>query len=58
MLPSNGDYKLNNFKSICWLCFSAETDVKIWAIDRQTFQTIMMKTGIMRQKEHIEFLRR
>lgn len=37
---------------------SAETDVKIWAIDRQTFQTIMMKTGIMRQKETIDFLRR
>ncbi|XP_020614640.1 cGMP-dependent protein kinase 1-like isoform X2 [Orbicella faveolata] len=35
----------------------AETDVKIWAIDRQTFQTIMMKTGIMRQKEHIDFLK-
>ncbi|XP_068711115.1 cGMP-dependent protein kinase 1-like isoform X2 [Montipora capricornis] len=35
----------------------AESDVKIWAIDRQTFQTIMMKTGIMRQKEHTEFLK-
>ncbi|KAK2563745.1 cGMP-dependent protein kinase 1, partial [Acropora cervicornis] len=35
----------------------AESDVKIWAIDRQTFQTIMMKTGIMRQKEHIDFLK-
>ncbi|KAL9984892.1 hypothetical protein ACROYT_G007237 [Oculina patagonica] len=35
----------------------AETDVKIWAIDRQTFQTIMMKTGIMRQKETIDFLK-
>ncbi|KAJ7379277.1 cGMP-dependent protein kinase 1 [Desmophyllum pertusum] len=35
----------------------AETAAKIWAIDRQTFQTIMMKTGIMRQKEHIDFLK-
>lgn len=40
------------------MCLLAETDVKIWAIDRQTFQTIMMKTGIMRQKEHIDFLKR
>ena len=38
--------------------FSAETEVRMWAIDRQTFQTIMMKTGMMRQKEHMDFLKR
>ena len=38
--------------------FSAETEVQMWAIDRQTFQTIMMKTGMMRQKEHMDFLKR
>lgn len=45
-------------KESIFMYLSAETDVKIWAIDRQTFQTIMMKTGIMRQKEHIDFLKR
>ncbi|XP_073241491.1 cGMP-dependent protein kinase 1-like isoform X1 [Porites lutea] len=35
----------------------AETEVRMWAIDRQTFQTIMMKTGMMRQKEHMDFLK-
>lgn len=36
----------------------AQTSVKLWAIDRQTFQTIMMKTGLMRQAEHMDFLKR
>ncbi|XP_022780827.1 cGMP-dependent protein kinase 1-like [Stylophora pistillata] len=35
----------------------AESDVKVWSIDRQTFQTIMMKTGMLKQQEHIEFLK-
>ncbi|XP_031552697.1 cGMP-dependent protein kinase 1-like isoform X1 [Actinia tenebrosa] len=35
----------------------AQTSVKLWAIDRQTFQTIMMKTGLMRQAEHMDFLK-
>ncbi|XP_032234964.1 cGMP-dependent protein kinase 1 isoform X2 [Nematostella vectensis] len=35
----------------------AQTSGKLWAIDRQTFQTIMMKTGLMRTAEHMEFLR-
>ena len=37
---------------------SAVTNAKLWAIDRQCFQTIMMKTGLMRQQEHMEFLKR
>ncbi|ELT93924.1 hypothetical protein CAPTEDRAFT_158933 [Capitella teleta] len=30
---------------------------KLWAIDRQCFQSIMMKTGIERQKEYMDFLK-
>ncbi|XP_028409218.1 cGMP-dependent protein kinase 1-like isoform X2 [Dendronephthya gigantea] len=35
----------------------ATTNASLWVIDRQTFQTIMMKTGLMRQAEHMEFLK-
>ena len=35
----------------------ASTNASLWVIDRQTFQTIMMKTGLMRQAEHMEFLK-
>ncbi|XP_065072407.1 cGMP-dependent protein kinase 1-like isoform X2 [Rhopilema esculentum] len=35
----------------------AASNAKLWAIDRQCFQTIMMKTGLMRQQEHMEFLK-
>ncbi|PAA54822.1 hypothetical protein BOX15_Mlig009136g2 [Macrostomum lignano] len=34
----------------------AITNCKLWAIDRQTFQSIMMKTGMLKQKEYIDFL--
>lgn len=34
----------------------AATSAKLWAIDRQGFQTIMMRTGMQRQQEHLEFL--
>lgn len=37
---------------------SALTDVKLWAIDRQCFQTIMMRTGLIKHTEHMEFLKR
>ncbi|XP_074647310.1 cGMP-dependent protein kinase 1-like [Tubulanus polymorphus] len=33
------------------------TDCQLWAIDRQCFQTIMMKTGLMKHTEHMDFLR-
>lgn len=32
-------------------------DCKLWAIDRHVFQNIMMKTGIIRQREYKEFLK-
>lgn len=34
----------------------AESSAKLWAIDRQGFQTIMMKTGMQRQQEYMDFL--
>ncbi|KAJ8400934.1 hypothetical protein AAFF_G00388910 [Aldrovandia affinis] len=36
---------------------TALTDIKLWAIDRQCFQTIMMRTGLIRQSQYMEFLR-
>lgn len=30
---------------------------KLWAIDRPCFQSIMMRTGMMRQTEHMEFIK-
>ncbi|XP_039272906.2 cGMP-dependent protein kinase 1-like isoform X1 [Styela clava] len=35
----------------------ALTRVKLWAIDRQCFQAIMMRTGLMKREEHLEFLK-
>ena len=33
-------------------CLQAATDCKLWAIERQCFQTIMLRTGLIRQAEH------
>ncbi|XP_029933856.1 cGMP-dependent protein kinase 1-like isoform X3 [Myripristis murdjan] len=33
------------------------THVKLWAIDRQCFQTIMMRTGLIKHAEYMEFLK-
>uniref|UniRef100_A0A8D8Y431 cGMP-dependent protein kinase n=1 Tax=Cacopsylla melanoneura TaxID=428564 RepID=A0A8D8Y431_9HEMI len=35
----------------------AATDCKLWAIERQCFQTIMMRTGLIRQAEYSDFLK-
>jgi len=35
----------------------AATDCKLWAIERQVFQTIMMRTGLIRQAEYTVFLK-
>uniref|UniRef100_A0A672FPD9 cGMP-dependent protein kinase n=1 Tax=Salarias fasciatus TaxID=181472 RepID=A0A672FPD9_SALFA len=32
--------------------------VKLWAIDRQCFQTIMMRTGLIKHAEYMDFLKR
>uniref|UniRef100_A0A182KDD7 Cyclic nucleotide-binding domain-containing protein n=1 Tax=Anopheles christyi TaxID=43041 RepID=A0A182KDD7_9DIPT len=37
---------------------TAATDCKLWAIERQCFQTIMMRTGLIRQAEYSDFLKR
>lgn len=37
---------------------TAAIDCKLWAIDRQCFQTIMMRTGLSRQAEYTDFLKR
>uniref|UniRef100_A0A6Q2X4S0 cGMP-dependent protein kinase n=1 Tax=Esox lucius TaxID=8010 RepID=A0A6Q2X4S0_ESOLU len=36
---------------------TALTDIKLWAIDRQGFQTIMMRTGLIKQSLYLELLR-
>ncbi|GFV89680.1 cGMP-dependent protein kinase, isozyme 1 [Trichonephila clavipes] len=36
----------------------AVEDAKIWVMDRKAFHTIMMKTGLQRQEDNIQFLRR
>lgn len=36
----------------------ALTDIKLWAIDRQGFQTIMMRTGLIKLSQYTDFLRR
>jgi len=35
----------------------AATDCKLWAIERQCFQTIMMRTAMLRQTEYTTFLK-
>jgi hypothetical protein len=35
----------------------ALTDTKVWTLDRASFQAIMMNTGIVRQSQHVKFLR-
>ncbi|XP_056323572.1 LOW QUALITY PROTEIN: cGMP-dependent protein kinase 1-like [Danio aesculapii] len=36
---------------------TALTDIKLWAIDRQGFQTIMMRTGLLKHSNYMQFLR-
>lgn len=35
----------------------ALSNCKLWAIDRQIFQSIMMKTGLQKQKDYMNFLK-
>ncbi|XP_052766307.1 cGMP-dependent protein kinase 1-like isoform X3 [Mya arenaria] len=35
----------------------ALSDVRVWVLDRRIFQAIMMKTGIQRQEENVNFLK-
>ena len=36
---------------------TAASNCRLWAIDRQCFQTIMMRTGLSRQAEYTDFLK-
>uniref|UniRef100_A0A672IC41 Cyclic nucleotide-binding domain-containing protein n=1 Tax=Salarias fasciatus TaxID=181472 RepID=A0A672IC41_SALFA len=36
---------------------TALTDIKLWAIDRPGFQTIMMRTGLIKHSQYTDFLR-
>ncbi len=40
------------------MCVSAVIGVKLWAIDRPCFQTIMMRTGLIKHAEYMELLKR
>lgn len=40
------------------MCLPALTDIKLWAIDRQNFQTIMMRSGVIKHSQYMDFLRR
>ncbi|CAF5207601.1 unnamed protein product, partial [Rotaria magnacalcarata] len=35
----------------------ALSNCKLWAVDRQTFQAIMMRAGMQKQTEHLELLK-
>ncbi|CAF3062860.1 unnamed protein product [Rotaria socialis] len=35
----------------------ALSDCKLWAVDRQTFQAIMMRAGMQKQSDHLELIR-
>ncbi|KER29486.1 hypothetical protein T265_03949 [Opisthorchis viverrini] len=37
--------------------YEAITDCKLWAIDRQCFQSVMMQTGLRRQNDYVRFLK-
>ena len=51
--------KVRPFLKCAFYFFSVAMDsAKLWIIDRSVFQMIMMRTGMMRQAEHIAFLKR
>lgn len=37
--------------------FSAVSDCRVWVLDRKVFQQIMMRTGLQRLQDNINFLR-
>ena len=37
---------------------SALSDCKLWAIDRTTFQAIMMKFGLQKHKDYMELMQK
>jgi cGMP-dependent protein kinase len=55
---SMGTVRILGISVCCVLPVAAATDCKLWAIERQCFQTIMMRTGLIRQAEYTDFLKR
>ena len=45
-------YEGYNFYSL------ALSNCKLWAVDRQTFQAIMMRAGMQKQAEHLELMKK
>jgi cGMP-dependent protein kinase len=41
-----------------WFKYLALSNCKLWAVDRQTFQAIMMRAGMQKQTEHLELLKK
>lgn len=48
----------NHLVHLHYHLIQAAVDCKLWAIERQVFQTIMMRTGLIRQAEYTIFLKR
>jgi cGMP-dependent protein kinase len=60
--PAMGPGKLFGELAILYNCtrtatIKAKIDTKVWALDRSNFQAIMMNHGIVRQSEHMNFLK-
>lgn len=41
---------------LCWVC-TVVRDSKVWVLDRRVFQRIMMRTGLQRLEDNVNFLR-
>ena len=51
-------YSILKQKFMCVFFYLALSHCKLWAVDRQTFQAIMMKAGIQKQTEHLELMKK
>ncbi|XP_033986660.1 cGMP-dependent protein kinase 1-like [Trematomus bernacchii] len=61
-LCSIGEGKVFGELAILYNCtrtatVTALTDIKLWAIDRQCFQTIMMRTSLIKHSQYTDYLR-
>ncbi len=46
--------KINKFIDF----YLALSNCKLWAVDRQTFQAIMMRAGIQKQTDHLDLMKK
>nr|XP_033934115.1 cGMP-dependent protein kinase 1-like [Pseudochaenichthys georgianus] len=61
-LCSIGEGKVFGELAILYNCtrtatVTALTDIKLWAVDRQCFQTIMMRTSLIKHSQYTDYLR-